>query len=115
MKKSVCFDRYFFDEENVLVFEKVKYIIYKMKYNFQKYNLVQFKKNDVNKLINFKIYIKEIEQCVQVYKIVGNEENCFLVVEKEFLNFLQCYKEKEDFGVCSDSFFFLCQRLKLRF
>ncbi|XP_046517533.1 flap endonuclease GEN homolog 1 [Equus quagga] len=115
MKKSVCLDRHSSDEENVPVFEKAKYTTHKMKHNSQKHNSAQFKKNDVNKLTNSKIRIKETEQCVQAYKTAGNEENCFPVAEKESLNFPQCHKEKEDSGACSDSPLPLCQRLKLRF
>ncbi|XP_004418366.1 PREDICTED: flap endonuclease GEN homolog 1 [Ceratotherium simum simum] len=115
MKKSICLDRHSSDEESVPVFGKAKYATQKMKWNSQKHNPAQFKKNDVSKLTNSKIHIKEPEQCVQAYKTARNEENCFPIAAKDSLNFLQCHKEKEDSGASLDSPLPLRQRLKLRF
>ncbi|XP_004387630.1 flap endonuclease GEN homolog 1 [Trichechus manatus latirostris] len=115
MKKSVCLDRHSSDEESTPVFGKAKYATQKMKQYSKKHNPAQFKRSDSNKVSSHKIHIKETEQCVQAYKIAGNEENYSLDPAQRSLSSLQCHKEKEDPDICSDSPLPLCQRLKLRF
>lgn len=115
MKKSVCLDRLSSDEESVPKFGKAKSTTQKMKQSSQKHSPTQFKKNDPNKLSNPKAYIKEIEQCVQVYKTARNEEACLPDAAKEPPSFLRNHKDKDDSGTCLDSPLPLSQRLKLRF
>lgn len=114
-KKSVCLDRLSSDEESVPKFGKAKSTTQKMKQSSQKHSPTQFKKNDPNKLSNPKAYIKEIEQCVQVYKTARNEEACLPDAAKEPPSFLRNHKDKDDSGTCLDSPLPLSQRLKLRF
>ncbi|XP_010590240.2 flap endonuclease GEN homolog 1 isoform X2 [Loxodonta africana] len=115
MKKSVCLDSHSSDEESAPVFGKAKYTTQKMRQYSQKHIPAQFKRSDISKLSSHKTRIKETEQCVQAYKIAGNEENCSLDPAQSSLSFLQCHKEKEDPDTCLDSPLPLCQRLKLRF
>ncbi|XP_006191445.2 LOW QUALITY PROTEIN: flap endonuclease GEN homolog 1 [Camelus ferus] len=115
MKKSVCLDRPSSEEESVPEFGKAKFTTRKMKQSSQQYSPAGFKKNDGNKLNNPKAHRKETEQCVQVYKTAGNEENSFPDAAKVSLSFLQCHKEKDNSGTYLDSPLPLSQRLKLRF
>ncbi|KAM6222040.1 flap endonuclease GEN homolog 1 [Rhynchocyon petersi] len=117
MKKSVCLDKYSSDEENTPVFGKVKekYTTQKMKQYSQKHNPGQNKINNINKRGSYKIPGKETKQCIQAYKIAGNEENYSLKPAQSSLSFLQCHKGKEDPDTCLDSPLPLCQRLKVRF
>ncbi|XP_077607158.1 flap endonuclease GEN homolog 1 [Crocuta crocuta] len=115
MKKSVCLDSLSSDEESVPVIGKAKYTTQNVKPGSQKHYPAQFKKDDVKKLHNPKIHIKETERCAQAYETAGNEEDCFPDAAKGSLSFLQRPEDKGDHGTCLDSPLPLCQRLKLRF
>lgn len=115
MKNSVCFERDFLDEDNVLGFWKLKYIVLEMKYSFQKYSLVYVRDSIYNKFRNFKVEFKEIKLCNEFFKIVEDEENGFLDLGRSFQSFRLCYDKDENFIVFWENFLFLRQRLKFRF
>ncbi|XP_060044396.1 flap endonuclease GEN homolog 1 [Erinaceus europaeus] len=115
-KKSVCLDRHSSDEESVPVFGKQKPTTHRAKQSSQKHSLSQSSKDEGSTLSKPKTRIKENAQCVQAYRIAGNEGSYSPYGAKGSPSFLPHLEGKDDSAsTCLDSPLPLCQRLKLRF